>query len=289
VKRAISAEVFADDPIGHYWLGDTQLVWCRSPTLCGSLHWGTLRESDVVELMCALELTRHPELAGRVNLLVDARAVTRVDWMACIRLSAHVRERALAWNRNIRRQAVVVRPGPTAAQLASMAALAGLGHEMCFVEEHDIALGWLDWPTRLDARAAVDEAARLVGDARGLQPVEQRLRSWLEHALIGANIEDAAGALAMSVRSLQRDLCKAGTSFTSEVQSARVRVACELLRDTDDKIEVIARAVGSTSASQLSLLFRRQLGVTPARYRAQHATKGSALELDQVSIAAADL
>jgi AraC-like DNA-binding protein len=289
VKRAISADVFADDPIDHYWLGETQLVWCRSPTLCGSLHWGTLHASDVVELLRALELTRHPALAGQVNVLMDARAVERVDWIACIQLSASVRERAVEWNRCIRRQAVVVRPGPTAAQLASMAALAGLGHEMCFVDEYDVALGWLDWTTRLDARAAVDEAVRIVGDARGLQPVVHRLRYWLEHALIGASVEDAAGALAMSVRSLQRELCKAGTSFTSEVQSARVRVACGLLRDTDDKIEVIARAVGSTSASQLSLLFRRQLGITPARYRAQHATKGGSLELDQVSVAAADL
>lgn len=285
----MSADVFARDPIDHYWLGETQLVWCRSPTLCGSLHWGTPHESDVVELMRALELTRHAALADGVDVLMDCRAVERMDWIACLQLSAYVRERALEWNRCIRRHAVVVRPGPTAAQLASMARLAGVTHEICFVGEHEAALGWLDWTTRLDALAAVDEAARFVDDARGLQPVVQHLRRWLEHALIGATVEDAAGALAMSVRSLQRELCKAGTCFTSEVQSARVRVACELLRDTDDKIEVIARAVGSTSASQLSVLFRRQLGVTPARYRAQHATKAEPHDLDEITVDAAAL
>lgn len=107
----------------------------------------------------------------------------------------------------------------------------------------------------------------IAADARGRSPVEQRLRSWLEHALLDATLDAAATALATSRRSLQRALCVAGTSFSAELHAARVRAACKLLGDTDDKVEVIARSVGAGSGSRLSTIFRRQLGITPGQFR----------------------
>lgn len=273
VRRTRSADDFARDPIDRYWLGATQLVWCRSPTVCGSLHWGSPSANDVDDLARALELVGHPALSCGFDMLMDTSAIDRASADAYVRLIALVGERAREWSGRIAHHAVIVRPGPAAAVLAGIARLAGLAHEMCFAVEPDVALDRLGWTTRPDALAAAEEAARLAGEARGLPPVVQRMRDWLIHALIGATVEAAATALAMSVRSLQRALSEAGTSFTTELQAARVRVACDLLRETDDKVDAIARVVGATSASQLSVLFRRQLGITPARYRMRHARR----------------
>jgi transcriptional regulator GlxA family with amidase domain len=46
-----------------------------------------------------------------------------------------------------------------------------------------------------------------------------------------------------------------------------VRVAIKMLTETDEKIEAIARDVGCVSASQLSALFKKHVGDTPARVR----------------------
>jgi AraC-like DNA-binding protein len=282
--RAPSADDFASDPLGRYWLGATQLVWCRSATVCGSLHWDRPRARDVDELARALEIARHPALSGGFDMLTDARAVERLERGAYESLLALVHQHAREWSSRVVHHAVLVRHGPAAALLAGLAPLAGLAHKMCFVSDHAAALDWMGWTTRPDALAAAEQALHLASAARGLAPVVQRLRSWLEVGLIGATLEAAASALAMSARSLQRELCDAGTCFTSELQASRVRIACALLRDTDDKVDAIARAVGATSASQLSLLFRRQLGITPARYRARHANQPPALELEEVTI-----
>jgi len=283
VKRAKSAEDFATDPVDRYWLGATQLVWCRSPRLCGSLHWGRPREPDVAELTRALELARHPALAAGFEVFMDSSALERVDWSAYLQLLSFVRERVAEWSGRIRRHAVIVRPGPTAALLAGMAPLVGLAYPMRFVADRESALRWLGWTERLDALAAVDETSRIAGEARGQPPVVQRLRGWLERSLIGASVDAAAGGLGMSVRSLQRELREAGTCFTAEVHTARIRVACELLGDTDDKIEVIARAVGSASTSQLCAMFRRHLGLTPARYRAALASKAPSIVRESIA------
>jgi AraC-like DNA-binding protein len=214
---------------------------------------------------------------------MDSSGLERVDWSAYLQLLSFVRDRVTQWSGRIRRHAVVVRPGPTAALLAGMAPLVGLAYPMSFVADRASALHWLGWTERLDALAAVDEAARIAGEARGQPPVVHDLRGWLERSLIGASLDAAAAALAMSARSLQRELREAGTCFTAEIHAARVRVACELLGDTDDKIEVIARAVGSTSASQLSTIFRRHLGLTPARYRAALARKARLIDRESIA------
>jgi transcriptional regulator GlxA family with amidase domain len=95
----------------------------------------------------------------------------------------------------------------------------------------------------------------------------QRLQAWLESWLDRATINEAATALGLSSRTLQRALREAGTSFTTEVRNARIRTACRLLIETNHKVEVIAREVGCSSASQLSALFKRCVGDTPGRYR----------------------
>lgn len=80
MKRVTSPDELASDPVDRYWLGETQLVWCRDATTCGSLHWGGPGERDAQELTRALELSRHGSLARGFEVFMDASAIERVEW-----------------------------------------------------------------------------------------------------------------------------------------------------------------------------------------------------------------
>ena len=62
-----------------------------------------------------------------------------------------------------------------------------------------------------------------------------------------AALADAAMALAVSPRTLQRRLLDLGTSFRSEAQTARLERAQGLLRDTELPITTIALEVASSN------------------------------------------
>lgn len=265
MKRITCPEQFAADPIGHYWLGDNQLVWCADATTCGSLHWGQPSERDARELTRALELARHPMLARTFTVFMDAHDIERVEWPAFMHLFGYVRDRLPEWGTRIRRQAVIVPPGPVGALLAGMVPLVGMTYPMRFFARAPEALDWLEWRDV----PAVAEATEIAASARGLAPTVRRLRAWLDGALLGPALDVAAASLGLSSRTLQRELKAGGTSFTEEIHAARVRAASSLLESTDEKVEVIARSVGCASASQLSVLFRRRVGATPASYRAR--------------------
>jgi AraC-like DNA-binding protein len=267
LTRVDTPDQLASDPIGRYWLGASHLVWCRDSTTCGSISWGQPTSRDVDELTRALELARHPALARGFAVLMDCRAIEGVDWAPFAQLLDYVRARLPEWSTRIRRQAVIIRSGPIGAVLASSVALLGVPYPMRFVYDMDAALDWLGWSTQFDAQLAVEEAAQLARAATGASTIVQRLQAWLEQSLTTASVDAAAAALAVSSRTLQRALRDAGTAFITELHAARVRVASTLLVETDEKVEVIARDVGYSSASQLSSLFRRRVGETPARYR----------------------
>lgn len=269
MNRATSPDDFAFDPIDRYWLGSTSLVWCRDAATAGSLTWGTPNERDMHELTRALELARHPALGSGVEIFMDSRGIERVDWPPFSYLLNYVKERMTEWSQRIRKQAVVLPPGPAAPLLAGMVPMVGMTYPMKFFGDSAEAIGWLGWgPEKI---LAIDEAAGLMAAARSITPTVQELRAWLDRSLVGPTLESAASALRVSTRTLQRELKAASTTFTAEVHAARIRAATAMLAESDEKIEAIAHAVGCISASQLSALFRKHIGETPARYRARLA------------------
>lgn len=242
-------------------------MFCGSPTICGTVTWGAPESADINELTQALGLARHPALAGGFAVFMDASGIERVDWQPFSELAIFVRDQLPAWSRVITKQAVIVPSGPAGAMLAGMVPMLGGAFPMKFFSDAGEALDWLGWARDTDAIATLDEARKLAADARGITPTIHQLRAWLATDLIGPSLESAARSLGTSARTLQRELQTANTSFTAEVQAARVREACRLLAETDEKIEVIARTVGCSTASQLSTLFRKVVDETPARYR----------------------
>ena len=84
----------------------------------------------------------------------------------------------------------------------------------------------------------------------------------------GLTVDEAARALGLTGRTLQRRLQAEGTTFLAESRKATVRRAKHLLATTEDKIADIARAVGCTTAQHFTELFRTETGVPPATWRA---------------------
>jgi AraC-like DNA-binding protein len=266
VERAPSIDSFLADPVGHYFAGPTYFVCSWSRTLCGSSHWGRPSDADARDLTRLFDLARHPDLAGGFAVYMDSRGLEPLEWTAVSILLEYVRSRLPEWGRVITKQAVLVPGGPSGALVAGMAPLAGLTYPMRFFAVPDEAHDWLDHPELRHALAAIQP---LVDTERGLSPVLRSVRRYLERSLESATIEGAALEAGLSPRSLQRELRRHQTSFSGELGAARIRVACELLTFSDDKIENIARQVGCATSSHLSRFFRRTVGETPAEYRAR--------------------
>ena len=82
------------------------------------------------------------------------------------------------------------------------------------------------------------------------------------------SLAQVAHEIATSRRQLQRALAEAGgTSFSRELQRARMNRAAELLRAGSLPVQVVAGAVGYRQAAQFAKVFRRHHGTSPSNFR----------------------
>ena len=58
-----------------------------------------------------------------------------------------------------------------------------------------------------------------------------------------------------------------GTSFLTYLNERRLAAAAEKLRETDDKILIIAENAGFANLSNFNRQFKKRYGVTPRGYR----------------------
>jgi AraC-like DNA-binding protein len=110
------------------------------------------------------------------------------------------------------------------------------------------------------AEAEEEELARdLVGS------LAQTIRPLLSRST--PTVRDAAHMAYMSVRSLQRELALAGTSYRQLLGGVKFDMACELLRQPDVKILDVAHATGFTDQAHFTRFFGAWAGVSPREYR----------------------
>jgi AraC family transcriptional regulator, regulatory protein of adaptative response / methylphosphotriester-DNA alkyltransferase methyltransferase len=84
------------------------------------------------------------------------------------------------------------------------------------------------------------------------------------------SLAGVAREIATSRRQLQRALAEVGgTSFSRELQRARMEQAAQLLLTGKLPVQVVAGAVGYRQAAQFAKVFRRHHGVAPSRFRRQ--------------------
>lgn len=77
----------------------------------------------------------------------------------------------------------------------------------------------------------------------------------------------------LSERQLQRLFRKhTDRTFRDCLLDARIRLACRLLRDTDDKIGAVASASGYKDANAFIAVFGKRMGMSPGSYRKEFRT-----------------
>jgi len=83
-------------------------------------------------------------------------------------------------------------------------------------------------------------------------------------------INDVAQAVGISRRSLEVKFRKSvGRTILTEIQRIRLEHAKRMLRETDLPVAQIAESSGYSSASYLTQVFRKEIGASPAKYRAR--------------------
>lgn len=104
------------------------------------------------------------------------------------------------------------------------------------------------------ADAAVAEALRLMRDRAG-EPI---------------TVDDVADSVGIGRRSMERRFRTAlGCSPLKELVRLRLDAACRLLRETDMPMPRVAQNAGFSDPTYMARVFRRTLGIGPARYRRQ--------------------
>lgn len=123
--------------------------------------------------------------------------------------------------------------------------------QLAFDESRRRAEAALDWQLRRDT--LVTQVRRFVRrQAGGPDP----------------SVEDAARALGLSTRTLQRRLSELDSSYTTVVDDVRRRTALELLRLRYLSVAEIAKRLGFSDAKAFRRAFRRWTGSSPRQYRA---------------------
>lgn len=90
-----------------------------------------------------------------------------------------------------------------------------------------------------------------------------------EHLGQGLKVDDVAAHVAVSRRWLERKFLESlGRPPAAEIRRAQVERASQLLTDTRWSLAVIARQCGLSAPERLSVLFKRETGLTPGTYRA---------------------
>ena len=91
-----------------------------------------------------------------------------------------------------------------------------------------------------------------------------------EFACSGLNVEELTQKLAVSRTTLERRFQRFfGCSPKEEIIRCRLQRVCQLLTDTDHSVATVAMMCGFKTPPHLSVVFSRQLGLTPGQYRSQ--------------------
>jgi AraC-like DNA-binding protein len=132
--------------------------------------------------------------------------------------------------------------------------------------------GWLDGRPGLGNAVTYSYVReicdRLLDELQRCTGVVSNVRQLLMSRLMrDMSLEDVAGELGVSVRTLRRRLTDRGTSYRQIVDDLRREVAIKYLRDTDMTVEDVAFTLGFNDAANFRRAFRRWTSATPQFFR----------------------
>jgi AraC-like DNA-binding protein len=96
----------------------------------------------------------------------------------------------------------------------------------------------------------------------------------------GCSLEEVSREFSIHPRTLNRRLKEAGTSFRELHNMVRLLLACQLLRDTQSDIRVIATQLGYSGVNAFTRAFSHWAGTPPAAWR-KHILSGPDKELNR--------
>jgi AraC-like DNA-binding protein len=265
--RRSSLDELARDPVGRYLAGDSFIHFCAAPDFWGVVLWGRPDHRQAMELGRSLVLGLSHPAEPHVTLF-DASRLEGSDPAAFRAAERYLSELGPSLARAVRRLALVRPSGMNGAVIAGAFEVLPRPFPTAVFGDTAGACAWLG----VEEGAAALVAA-LHAEVTGTPRVVPALRAWLDEHLAGVSVDDAAHALALSARSLQRKLGEAGTTFKAELAEARVRAARRMLAEGDAPLTAIAYDVGCASLQHFSALFRRRTHESPSAFRARHATR----------------
>lgn len=272
MRPASNADDLMAAPVGKYLAGRSFVVWVQHRHRLGAFHFGRHEVVDEPALAALFALPLSATLAPPYELLYDLSAVETLDRRAFECFEVFLARGVDQLARRTRRLAAV-RPNGLPG-----AAFAGLFHDLIaprcdarLCGDRREAYAWLGFGDGAQ-HDELDELERL-RDAFLSPELVRRVREAIAADIPAVTLDRIARALAISPRTLQRQLAELGTSFRDEVASARIRAARTMLLDHDDKVEYIASLVGFRSTSSFITRFRAAVGESPSAFRALRAQR----------------
>ncbi len=266
MRPAEGVDAFFAAPAGTFVSGSTWIYFCTDERLFGQIYWGTPEAAEVEPLTALWQVELQAETAPHGSY-VDASGLSGMDpgWFELMR--EELERNRVALSQKLSRQALVRPPGLPGALVAGFYEVLTPSYPVQVFERAADALAWLG------LAELTGEVAALVAQAGARDEAIAQLQRYLAAALASATLDGAARDAGLSARTLQRRLHDAGTSFQTELQTARVKAAQRLMAGTDAKLTAIAHEVGCASLQHFSGLFRQLTGVAPSEWRARRAPR----------------
>jgi AraC-like DNA-binding protein len=253
-------EELARAPVGRFVAGPKYVHFCARPGLWGVLTWG----SGDVEVVKAVTRSMLAELDWEPHAaLLDARRLDRVEPAAFALAGEFITTHLKRLRQCVKRVALVRPPGIAGAVIAGFFDVVHPPYEVAVFGELLPALEYLGHG---DAERAIEDLHLQVASTA---PVVSAVSAFLAQRLRDVDLPDAARALGMGERSLQRRLREAGTTFREQLAEARLRAAERMLLDSNASLTAIAIDVGCASLQHFDQLFRRHRGESPGAWRSR--------------------
>ncbi len=270
LERAHTLDELEPDPRGKYFVGRTWLsFFAAHGRFSGTLVWGEPSAADVELWQSCARLRLSPACTPHASLF-DGHRIENLSPTAFGALARFASKSLPRFEERITRLAVVHGGAFAGAVAAGFTKLVPLPCPVEVFNDTGKALRWLGCEN--DA-SLLDQLGRVQGEAKTVSPLVRSLTSYLQRHP-RATLSEAAHALAVSTRSLQRRLNAEGTTFQRELDESRVRVAKKLLLDPEASITEAAVHVGLTSPQHLSALFRKVCRESPTEWRARARSAG---------------
>lgn len=204
--------------------------------------------------------TDNADAGVRHSTLFDVRALVGVSPEPFNHLTAFVTEHRAHLESATERVAIVLSSTVADALSHGIVAMTGIGFPVQTFDALTPAFAWLEAD---DPAALAAELDRRIERGRSVLP---KLHEFLRDNP-SASLDDAASALAVSTRQLQRLLKKLDVSYRDERARVRVELAKRMLLTGDLKVEAVAAEVGYAKLQNFVEAFRKVTGETPGAWR----------------------